>query len=115
MVLGFIFAGWAKPELTEHRARAQTPIPVDWDPQQTHLMERDPQGPDGTRQYGREGNIERNPVFLKLMTSIPSLIFAPIRQINVRTTAEPIFFIPNTFPMAQKNQLLDDLSRIDLH
>ena len=56
----------------------QSPIPVDGDPHQIHLVEQDPQGPYRTLQHGSKRDVERKPVLFQATTGLLRLFPAAI-------------------------------------
>jgi hypothetical protein len=93
----------------------QSPIPVDGNPHQFHLVEQQPQGPYRTLQYGSERDVKRKPVLFQATAGILPLFSAAIGQVNVRPTGKEVFLVPNAFPVSQENHLSEAPFRRVLH
>jgi hypothetical protein len=83
----------------------QSPIPMDGNPHQIQLVERDPQSPNGALQNGRERYVESHPLFFQRTSGLLRLYSAVIGQIYVRPAAEEILLVPHALPVSQENQL----------
>ena len=62
----------------------QSPITVNGDPHQIHIVEHNPQCPNGPLQDGRDRDVERKPMFFQGTGGLPHLFPAVLGQINVR-------------------------------
>jgi len=65
-------------------------------PQLIERVQRNPQRLDRALQHGREGDVEHVAAFLQQTSSFARFLAAPIREIYVVPTGEPVLLVPGT-------------------
>ena len=86
-------------------ALVEPPRPVDRDPHQVEIVERDPQRPDGPLQDGRVGDVEPE-VRLRAASrcGIVCLCDASLGQVDVGPAGEPVLSVPCALTVAQQDE-----------
>ena len=85
----------------------QPPVPQHRNPHQVHLVEHNPESPDGALQDRGVGNVESTgPLPGARCPACPCLLDTGIREIDVRPAGEEILLVPHAFPVTQQNKAM---------